>query len=183
MEEIVQKLSSRNPKERFAALVALRANHSPGVGDELVQALLRERDDSIWWFSVMCVLPSWLPHFDNMVIASGRWPFSGSQTLRIIELSHTGVIHSFQPTVAEWTMSSDWTKRFAVFRWLKSNGTMDQAVKFAKGLLPLFEEDFLQHETTTSDGVWMNTFWRKEQRFEEVAMFLLQCGEVTLDLD
>jgi hypothetical protein len=180
---MLSELESSDPKARFSAFVRLRYHYEEATGEALVRSFTKESESGVWWLAVQCVIPLWLPKLDLELKTLEDWTFTGSQTLRILELSGNAKLHSCSPYVPSWKVSSDWRFKFAALRWLKVNGEMTEALEYAQQLLITIQHGFELGDDGSSEGGWMNHFWSRNQRIEEIAVFLISCGEPVIIIE
>lgn len=171
MSDHLQDLHSDNPSDRFRAFRGLMDNYDPHVGAELVSAFIRERAPGVWWLGSLCVLPIWLPVLDRELTQLPEWPFSGSQTLRLLDLAKRHPLHSAAPFADSWLQSKDWAFRFAAFRWYRVGGTMQQAHDAAVLLLKTVDS-FAVTQKDLDECSWMSDFADPVARRQELLSYL-----------
>jgi hypothetical protein len=102
------------------------------------------------------------------------WPFSGAQTLRILELAGPHRLLSAAEYVDSWLRSPEWEFKFAAFRWLKLGGSMEQACGAAVTLLEQLHSGFKVCPDSLVTCFWMEAFDDKEMRADELSQFITE---------
>lgn len=172
MNKLIRELESQDPRSRFRALQALRHEYAPEVGKALVRHCITEPKRQVWWLSVRCTLPIWLPLFDETLRSYTQWPFSGPQTIRMLQLSGEHILHSAGQYIPAWIEGSDWVYKFAAFRWLKAAGTMQEACEAANRLLYSIHTFSVSELDETLEHSWMQGFDDRRLRESELTSFL-----------
>lgn len=173
----VAGLNSSERLVRIRSLWLLRHRREPAVGEALVRALILEQVPEVWWLSVICVLPTWLPLLDRRLAELPAWPFSGARTLRVLQLARGHVLASARRYVGEWLAHQEWEFRFAAFRWLAVGGSMEEADSAATALLNHLDESFEVNDQSLNDCSWMAGFDNAMARRAELAAYR-ECGEL-----
>lgn len=170
----LRDLHSDDPRVRFRALVQLKHNYDHKVGNEIVQLCIRETAPTVWSFAARCALPIWLPLLDNTLVELEEWPFSGAQTLRIIELAKPNPFNSTKRFIDAWSNSEQWEFRFAAFRSMMIIATMTETCRLANELHSEINS-FQVNEDSIEYGFWMTDFSNVQSRREELLSFLADC--------
>lgn len=173
VDELVAAITSPVIKGRIPAYLALGDRYEPEAGEALVRCLIAEKVPPVWWVATWRVLPTWLPLLDRRLSELPEWPFSGPQTLRLVEASGRSALRSAQPFVEGWLGHPEWVFRFAGFRWLVAAGEHARACDAARQLLRQLDVEFAVPDETIRDHVLMSAFNNKSQRQEELLRHLL----------
>ncbi len=172
MDEWLTSLTSEDPSIRYRGIVELRHVYDIDVGEALVRALINEKVHEVWWIAAITVLPVWLPFFDRELSSRESWPFTGSRTLRVLELAGPYPLHSAERHIEEWLRHEKWEFRFSGFRWLQIGGNMDSSFAAAVRLLETVDVAFQVDSEAASKEFWMEEFGQIESRKLELEKFI-----------
>lgn len=176
MDVDLSGLNSQDPCLRAETFRLLRHEYDPFVGESLVAAFIRETSPGVWWIASICVMPIWLPVLDRQLRKLPAWPFSGAQTIQVLQLANGRMLHSGTKIPTNWLDHPGWEYRFAAFRWLQVGDSSGAALEAARHLLDKIDAEFRVSEEDRSD-FWMDDFNNLEKRKLELLEYVAEAGE------